>query len=101
MFLPDREGLYITSLVALKESQVFSVDDYKGWYHKVGSRFKPGLLEETMRAAPQTPAAEIEKRVKVKLISKRRMLELVQAAKRGDPDWRSKAEDWLLEAKER
>jgi hypothetical protein len=37
----------------------------------------------------------------VKLLDKKRMIELVLAAKRGDEDWRSKADDWILEAKER
>jgi hypothetical protein len=77
------------------------VDDYKWWYHKVGSRFKPEVLEEAIKAPPQSTIESLEKRAKVKPLSKKRMLELVQAAKRGDPDWRSRAEDWLLEVKGR
>jgi hypothetical protein len=42
------------ALTTLKETQVFSLDDYKGWYYKVGSRFKPEMLDEAMRAAPET-----------------------------------------------
>jgi hypothetical protein len=31
------------------EQKLFTRDDYKGWYHKVGSRFKPSEIEEARR----------------------------------------------------
>jgi hypothetical protein len=54
-----------------------------------------------MKAPPQTTIADLERKAEFKLLSKRRMLGLVQAAKRGDQDWRSRADDWLSEVKGR
>jgi hypothetical protein len=88
------------ALTILKEVHVFKLDEYKGWYRKVGSRFKPELLDEAIKAAPETTITEMEERAHVRIISKRRLLDLVQAAKRRDSDWRWKAEDWLSEVKE-
>jgi hypothetical protein len=76
-------------------------DEFKGWYQKVGSRFKPEVLEEALKATPEATLADLEKRAEERIISKKRVLELVQAAREGDSSWRSKAEDWLLEVKEK
>jgi hypothetical protein len=86
------------ALSALKETQVFTLEDYKGWYDKVGVRFKRGELDEAMRAVPEKPTLKRERGSQI--INKRRLIVLVQAAKRGDPDWRAKADEWLLEVKE-
>jgi hypothetical protein len=89
------------ALLILKETQVFDIEDYKGWYYKVGSRFSPETLEEAMKAPHHATADSLEQTAQVKLLSKHRMLELILGAKRGDDDWRSKAEDWILETRER
>jgi hypothetical protein len=67
---------------------MLALDEYEGWYPKVGSRFKPELLEEAMKAPPDETMAAMTRRLQVKIISEQRMLELVQAANRGDPDWK-------------
>jgi hypothetical protein len=48
------------ALNILKETHVFERDDFKGWYHKVGARFKPEILEEAMSVSMETPLAEVE-----------------------------------------
>jgi hypothetical protein len=89
------------ALNILKEAQVFDRDDFKGWYRKVGSRSKPEILEEAMSTPVQTPVAKLEQQAQVKLLDKKRLIGLIQAAKAGDDDWRSKADEWILEVKER
>jgi hypothetical protein len=89
------------ALRTLKEAQVFTPTDFKGWCLKVGSRFKPEILEEAMSAPIQTPVSQLEQQAQVKLLDKKRLVGLIQAAKAGDDDWRSKVDEWILETKER
>jgi hypothetical protein len=83
-----------------KTTSLQGLDECKRWYRKVGSRFKPELLDEAMKAEPEAAIREIANRAHARIISKRRLLESVQAAKQGDTDWRSNAEDWISEVKE-
>jgi hypothetical protein len=39
----------------LKESQAFGIEEYKGWYYKVGSRFKPEIIQEALKAPHTHP----------------------------------------------
>jgi hypothetical protein len=89
------------ALKILKEAQVFAAADFKGWYHKVGARFKPEVLEEAMSAPVQATVMQLEHRAQVKFSDKKKLVGLIQAAKAGDPDWRSRADEWILEVKER
>jgi hypothetical protein len=89
------------ALRILKTTQVFDVEDFKGWYRKVGARFKPEILEEAMSAPVHTHLPKLEQQVQVKLLDEKRLIGLIQAAKAGDEDWRTKADEWILETKER
>jgi hypothetical protein len=55
--------VYARALSSLKESRVFSIEDYKGWYFKVGSRFKPEVLDQAMREEPTALTPRREKRI--------------------------------------
>jgi hypothetical protein len=58
------------ALDILRETQAFNIEDYKGWYHKVGSKFEPEILEEAMKAPPHSAMEALEQRAQVKLLSK-------------------------------
>jgi hypothetical protein len=89
------------ALTILKETQVFAREDFKGWYHKDGARFKTEILEEAMSQPLDTPVISVEQQAQMKISDKKRLIGPIQAAKAGDADWRSKADEWILEAKER
>jgi hypothetical protein len=51
-----------------------------------------------MKAMPEKEEVKGERRPQI--INKKRLIGIVQAAKRGDPGWRSRIDEWLLEVKE-
>jgi hypothetical protein len=89
------------ALKILKETQVFTAAEFKGWYRKVGARFKPEVLEEAMSAPVQTPVIQLERQAQVKFSDKKKLVGLIQAAKAGDLGWRSRVDEWIVEVKER
>jgi hypothetical protein len=89
------------ALKILKEAQVVTAAEFKGWYRKVGARSKLEVLEEAMSAPVQTSVIQLEHHAQVKLSDKKKLVGLIQAAKAGDSGWRSRADEWILEVKER
>jgi hypothetical protein len=89
----------IRALKFLQESRVFKLEDYKGWYFKVGSRFKPEEIDAAMREVPERSPLRLGQR-KVRILDKRRLISLVNAIKEGDEDLEEKANEWLQETKE-
>jgi hypothetical protein len=96
---PDAQ-VCASALTILKESQVFGIEDYRGWYYKVGSRFEPEGIEEALKT-PHISPEKLEQQAQAKILDKKRMIEIVLSAKRGDENGRSKADEWVLEARER
>jgi hypothetical protein len=86
------------ALSILKETQVFTLEEFKGWDRKVGARFKPETLDEAMKIIPEKPESRTCGRGQI--ISRKRLIGIVQADRRGDPDWRSKTDEWLVEVEE-
>jgi hypothetical protein len=79
--------------------RVFSLQTYKGWYFKVGSRFKPEEIDTAMKEIPERAPLKPGKG-RFKILDKRRLINLVNAMKEGDEDWEEKANEWLKETKE-
>jgi hypothetical protein len=92
-------GACVRALESLQESRVFSLQDYKGWYFKVGSRFKPEEIDAAMKEIPARPPPRPGER-RIRVLDKRRLVGLVKALKEGDPGWKEKANEWLQETKE-
>jgi uncharacterized membrane protein YqiK len=90
----------VRALPVLKEYQVCAREEYKGWYRKVGARFKPEVLDEAMKAPAEEKVEKISRRRELKIVSQRRNLELGQSATECDPNWRHKAQTRSLEVKE-
>jgi hypothetical protein len=88
-----------TALKSLQESRVFKLEDYKGWYFKVGSRFKPEEFDAAMKEIPERAPLKPGKG-RFRILDKRRLIGLANALRDNDEDWKDRANEWLQESKE-
>jgi hypothetical protein len=87
------------ALKSLQESRVFRLEDYKGWYFKVGSRFKPEEFEAAMKEIPERVPPKPGKG-RFKILDKKRLIGLANAIRDNDEAWEDRANEWLQESKE-
>jgi hypothetical protein len=87
------------ALKDLQESRVFKLEDYKGWYFKVGSRFKPEEFDVAMKEIPERSPPKPGKG-RFKILDKKRLIGLANAIRDNDDDWGDRANEWLQESKE-
>jgi hypothetical protein len=66
----------VRALNSLQESRAFTLEDYKGWCYKVGSRFKPEEITAAMKEVPDKPPPK-PGGPRVRVIDKRRLIGLV------------------------